>query len=156
MSDSFTLYKLIVLYMLQKVDFPLTNSQISEFVLDKEYTNYFTLQQALSEMENANLIRLEKEHSRTFYHLTEEGAETIQFFQNKISPTIQDEIDTFLQEKHYELKNAVAVRADYYSTDRAGSKNCRPPLETEKSGNLCLRDAESIIDCFLLFLNLLW
>ena len=55
-------------------------------------------------MENANLIRLEKEHSRTFYHLTEEGAETIQFFQNKISPTIQDEIDTFLQEKHYELK----------------------------------------------------
>ena len=51
MSDSFTLYKLIVLYMLQKVDFPLTNSQISEFVLDKEYTNYFTLQQALSEME---------------------------------------------------------------------------------------------------------
>ena len=44
MSDSFTLYKLIVLYMLQKVDFPLTNSQISEFVLDKEYTNYFTLQ----------------------------------------------------------------------------------------------------------------
>ena len=55
-------------------------------------------------MENANLIRLEKEHSRTFYHLTEEGAETIQFFQNKISPTIQDEIDTFLQEKHYEPK----------------------------------------------------
>ena len=46
MSDSFTLYKLIVLYMLQKVDFPLTNSQISEFVLDKEYTNYFTLQHA--------------------------------------------------------------------------------------------------------------
>lgn len=117
MSDSFTLYKLIVLYMLQKVDFPLTNSQISEFVLDKEYTNYFTLQQALSEMENANLIRLEKEHNRTFYHLTEEGAETIQFFQNKISPTIQDEIDTFLQEKHYELKNAVAVRADYYRND---------------------------------------
>lgn len=69
--------------MLQKVDFPLTNSQISEFVLDKEYTNYFTLQQALSEMENANLIRLEKEHSRTFYHLTEEGAETIQFFKTR-------------------------------------------------------------------------
>ena len=43
MSDSFTLYKLIVLYMLQKVDFPLTNSQISEFVLDKEYTNSLTL-----------------------------------------------------------------------------------------------------------------
>lgn len=117
MSESFTLYKLIVLYMLEKVDFPLTNSQISEFILDKEYTNYFTLQQAIAEMASAGLIRVEHEHSRTFYHLTEEGGETIQFFQNKISPAIQGDIDTFLQEKHYELKNAVAVRADYYRND---------------------------------------
>ena len=34
MAEAFTLYKLIILYMLDKVDFPLTNSQISEFVLD--------------------------------------------------------------------------------------------------------------------------
>ena len=50
MSEPFTLYKLIVLYMLEKLDFPLTNGQISEFILDKGYTTYFTLQQALSEM----------------------------------------------------------------------------------------------------------
>jgi hypothetical protein len=36
--------------MLEKLDFPLTNGQISEFILDKGYTTYFTLQQALSEM----------------------------------------------------------------------------------------------------------
>ena len=41
MSETFTLYKLIVLFMLQKVDFPLTNAQISGFILDKGYTNYF-------------------------------------------------------------------------------------------------------------------
>ena len=41
MAEAFTLYKLIILYMLDKVDFPLTNSQISEFVLDKGYTDYF-------------------------------------------------------------------------------------------------------------------
>ena len=38
MAEPFTLYKLIILYMLKKVDFPLTNSQISEFVLDEGYT----------------------------------------------------------------------------------------------------------------------
>ena len=47
MSEAFTLYKLIVLYMLEKVDFPLTNGQISEFILEKGYTSYFTLQQPL-------------------------------------------------------------------------------------------------------------
>ena len=35
MTDSFALYKLIILYMLKKVDFPLTTAQISEFILDK-------------------------------------------------------------------------------------------------------------------------
>ena len=50
MSETFTLYKLIILYMLNKVDFPLTTSQISEFVLDKGYTTYFKLQEAISEL----------------------------------------------------------------------------------------------------------
>ena len=50
MAEPLTLYKLIILYMLKKVDFPLTNAQISEFVLDQEYTTYFTLQQAISEL----------------------------------------------------------------------------------------------------------
>ena len=40
MAEPFTLYKLIVLYMLEKVDFPLSNTQISDFFLEKEYTNY--------------------------------------------------------------------------------------------------------------------
>ena len=57
MSETFTLYKLIILYMLDKVDFPLTNAQISEFILNKGYTTYFKLQQALSELTEAELIR---------------------------------------------------------------------------------------------------
>ena len=47
MAETYTLYKLIVLYMLDKVDFPLTTSQISEFILDKGYTTYFRLQETL-------------------------------------------------------------------------------------------------------------
>ncbi len=117
MSETFTLYKLIVLYMLQKVDFPLTNGQISEFILDKEYTNYFKLQQAISEMVDAGFLKEEQAHSRTLYHLTESGMETIHFFKNRISPAIQEDIDTFLREKKYDLKNEVSVKADYYRNE---------------------------------------
>ena len=35
MAEPLTLYKLIVLYMLEKVNFPLTNGQISAFILDQ-------------------------------------------------------------------------------------------------------------------------
>jgi DNA-binding PadR family transcriptional regulator len=114
MSETFALYKLIIMYMLDKVDFPLTNGQISEFILDKEYTTYFTLQQAISEMVEAGFIREESTHNRTMYHLTEEGASTIEYFVTNISATIRHEIDDFLAEKAYELKSEVGVRADFY------------------------------------------
>ena len=42
--------------MLQNTENTLTNSQISEFILDREYTNYFHLQQAISELVEAELI----------------------------------------------------------------------------------------------------
>lgn len=38
-QEQLTLYKLMILYLIEKVDFPLSNSQISEFILDKGYTN---------------------------------------------------------------------------------------------------------------------
>lgn len=100
--------------MLNKVDFPLTNSQISEFILDEGYTSYFKLQQAISELIESGFIREESTHSRTFYHLTEDGAQTIHFFKNDISPAIQEDINTFLSKKKYELKNEVSIKSDYY------------------------------------------
>ena len=52
-----TLYKLIIMHMLNKVEFPLTNSQISQFFLENEYTNYFTVQKSLSELIEDSRIR---------------------------------------------------------------------------------------------------
>lgn len=126
MTEPFTLYKLIVLYILNKVDFPLTNSQISEFILDKGYTNYFKLQQVFAELIESGFIREQTARNRTLYHLTEEGAETLQYFKNDISPAIQKDIEQFLSEKQYELKNEVSVKADYYrNTNMEYSVRCQ-------------------------------
>ena len=45
-ENGLTLYKLMILFLIKKVDFPLSNSQISEFILDKGYTTSFKLKQA--------------------------------------------------------------------------------------------------------------
>lgn len=114
MENAFKLYKLIILYMLDRVDFPLTNSQLSEFILDEGYTNYFKLQQTIAELSEEGFVREESTHNRTFYHITEEGEETIHFFKNDISPAIREDIEHFLKKKQYELKNEVSIKADYY------------------------------------------
>lgn len=126
MTETFTLYKLIILYMLDKVDFPLTTAQISEFILDKGYTTYFKLQSTLSEMIESDLIVSETTHNRTLYNLTENGEETIHFFRNKISPSIQKDIDDFLKEKEYDLKEEASVKTEYYlNTNREYEVRCR-------------------------------
>ena len=64
-SEGLVLYKLMILYMLDRVDFPLTGSQISQFILDKGYTNYFNLQIALNELIENDFIKptTERNHS---------------------------------------------------------------------------------------------
>ena len=96
MTTAFKLYKLIVLYMLGCIDFPLTNSQISEFVLEQGYTNYFKLHQVIGELIDDRLIRKESTHNRTLYYLTEEGEKTVRLFRNDISPDISVRADYYL------------------------------------------------------------
>ena len=77
MATPFTVYKLIVLYMLQNTENTLTNSQISEFILDREYTNYFHLQQAISELVEAELITMDTRSNVSHYRITEDGIKTL-------------------------------------------------------------------------------
>ena len=114
MSEPFTLYKLIILYMLQKVDFPLTKSQISEFILDRGYTTYFTHQYDLYELAESDMIRQEIILNSSYYSLTESGEEALYYFQNRISKSIRDEIDTYISENKMQLRDDVSVLADYY------------------------------------------
>ncbi|RHP36305.1 DUF4364 family protein [Lachnotalea sp. AF33-28] len=114
LSEPLTLYKLMILYMLKQVKFPLSNSQISEFFLDNEYTTYFTLQQALSELLESTLIRVETTRNSTRYEITREGEDTLTFFGKKISEAIVEDMDRFLQENKIRLRNEVGVVADYY------------------------------------------
>lgn len=115
-TEATTLYKLMVLYMLSKVNFPLSNSQISEFMLDKQYTTYFTLQEVFSALADDGFIRVLTYRNSTQYTLTAEGKDTISFFSNKISGAIREDIDLYLKANKYDLKCEVGTTSDYYKS----------------------------------------
>ena len=103
MADTLTLYKLIVLKMLDEADAPLTGAQITDFILEKEYTNYFTLQQVLSEMSETGLVTVASTRNSSLYRITDSGRHTLKYFGDKVSDTICGEITSFLQEHQIEL-----------------------------------------------------
>lgn len=115
-QEPLTLYKLIILYMLDRVNFPLTSAQVSEFILEKEYTNFLTLQQAISELTEAELITTQTIGNRTHLIITSEGLNTLSFFENRISDAIKKDINTFFTDREMELRNEVSILADYYKS----------------------------------------
>jgi len=116
LQDPLTLYKLIVLYMLDRINFPMTAAQVSDYVLDREYTNYLTLQQVIHELIDARLISSKPSHNRTHLSITSEGRQTLHFFQNRISDAIKQDIDHYLRENEYDLRNEVSVLGNYYKS----------------------------------------
>ena len=133
-QEQLTLYKLMILYLIEKVDFPLSNSQISEFILDKGYTNYFTVHRAFHELEEENMLRVKQIRNMSHYALSDEGSEAIEMFEYQIPNSIKEDIAQFLKEKEYELRKEASVTADFY-----------PSKGDEYTVNLKIREKENLL-----------
>ena len=120
MKEVHTLYKLIFLYLLDRVEFPLTNGQICAFVAEEQYTDYFTVQETLADMVESKLLETELVRNSTFYSLTDSGKETLSYFKDDISTAIQKDIENYLKKNKMKLRNENAVLADYSNLDEGG------------------------------------
>lgn len=105
--------KLIILFMIEKIDMPMSNTQISEFVLNNSYTNYFSLQQYLSELVETELLNTEIIDHNTRYSLTPNGKKTLEYFENRIPDSTKEEILNYLKENRLDLKNEFEITAEY-------------------------------------------
>lgn len=117
-TDTLTLYKLIILFILNKVDFPLTNNQMTGFILEKEYTNFLNIQQAMSELLDSELISSEIIRNISYFRTTNAGKETLTFFDHDIPDAIKEDVINYLKEKKYELREEVSSLADYYEAKK--------------------------------------
>lgn len=107
-------HKLIILHLLQKMGIALSNSEICQFLLEKNYMDYFSIQQYLSELETANWLEKTQEQNHTRYTLTDEGEEVINYFINRISDEVKNEINTYVHENSKRIRAEYAVTANYF------------------------------------------
>jgi DNA-binding PadR family transcriptional regulator len=114
MAEPLTTYKLMVLALLERAESPLSGTQISSFFLEKEYTNYFTVQEALHELDESAFIKKESTHDNTRYSITPAGAETLSYFSEKLSAGIHDDISEYLSTNQISIRQTASMLADYY------------------------------------------
>lgn len=120
MTDPLTLTKLIILYMLDSADKPLPKSKIFSFIIDNEYTNYFTLMQASTELTDAGFVNLNVKKNSTVFSITEEGVNTLNSFADRISSSIRKDIASYLTDILGENKSSMNIETNYYRNGYSG------------------------------------
>ena len=94
--EGLLLYKLIVLFMLDRTDYTMTNTLISNFIVDKGYTTMFNLHEALSEMISSDFISTDTIRDTIHYKITTQGEEALSYFENRLPYAIKEDILEYL------------------------------------------------------------
>ena len=107
-------HKLIILHLVQKMGIALSNSEICQFLLSKNYMDYFSVQQYLAELTDTGWLEKSREQNSTRYTLTDEGEEIINYFMHHIPEDVKNEINTYVHDNSKRIRAEYAVTANYF------------------------------------------
>lgn len=106
--------KLIILYLIEKMGIPFSNSEICQFALEKNYMDYFSVQQYLSELVESGFLDKNKDNNNTRYTITDEGNEVLNFFIKHISDSAKNEVNLYIHDNGKRIKAEFEVTANYF------------------------------------------
>lgn len=106
--------KLLILYLINKMDIPMSQTQVSQFVLEEEYMDYFMLQQMLTENVEKNYLEAVKENNETRYTVTDEGITLLDYFDRQIPINIRNRITKYVAENRKDFKRDYEITANYF------------------------------------------
>ena len=114
--EGLLLYKLMILYMLDRTDYTMTNSLISGFIVGKDYTSVFNLHESLSELINDEFISMDTIRDTIHYKITS-SEEALSYFENRLPYAIKEDILEYLKAERINVKKESEIYADYFYND---------------------------------------
>jgi len=105
--------KLILLYLIDKINMPVSNLQITKIILENKFMNYFVLQENLNELCCDKLISAAIEDGKTYYSITPKGTQFLNYFPNLINAGIKSNIDSAISTIKKNIKNETSISASY-------------------------------------------
>lgn len=105
--------KLILLYVIDSINMPVSNLTITKLILENKFMNYFMLQQFLNELCDSNFLSSELIDDKTFYTITPNGKQTLGYLLNLIPAGIKVRIDNTISSIKRNIKNETLITADF-------------------------------------------
>ncbi len=113
--------KLMILYLLRNVSFSLNHENLSNFFLDK-YTTYIIFQDILADLVDTKLVEEYKTKTSVFYKATEDGSEALDTFINDITIEHKKELDKYIKDNKFKLKEESMISANYSDSNKGNYK----------------------------------
>ncbi len=112
-SEELASHKLLILYILNKINMDLTNSQITQVVLETEMMNYFSLQHFLSQLMESKFLTTYRDSGREYYSLTQKGLEILEYFLSRIPKEVTEKLDDYISKNKESLLADTEVKASF-------------------------------------------
>lgn len=91
-SNKSTQDKLKLLYILDYIDIPLTNNEITNYILEYGMMDYFTLQLLLSDLCEVKFIHLKPYNGNEYYSVSKSGKAALEMFGDKLPEYFINEV----------------------------------------------------------------
>jgi hypothetical protein len=96
--------KLIILYILDKLNLPISKNQITEVVLENNLMNYFLFQQYITELIDSNFVDYSDKEDKKILSITEFGRKVLSMFLMRIPEDVISRIDVYIKDKIDSIK----------------------------------------------------
>jgi predicted transcriptional regulator len=105
--------KLLILYIMDKFSFDLTNSQIARLVVNIQEINYFYFQQYISQLVDDKLLACKVDNNKRLYNISQSGRQALDYFKTMIRASTRSKIDAIIKESIPCLRTENQITADY-------------------------------------------
>ena len=113
MQEPLTLYKLMILYILDNSAGPVKKTLTCECIIEQNYTDYLTVQTAIGELSESGFIKSFTEGDATWLSIEPDGAKALSLFLGNLKEEIRKDLIQYLKDKNQEIRNDSSVLSTY-------------------------------------------
>ena len=107
--------KLILLFIFEKMEIPLTEQSLSEtIVINPTWLSYIDFREVLYQLNENRFVNRARNGNDLLYHLTPQGRGALSHFYTQIPASIREEITEYAKENRNRLKRSQEYVYDYY------------------------------------------
>ncbi len=106
----------MILFLINSVNFPLSNSQLANFFTEYNYLDYVQFQLLIEDLVNSEMIKSKQSINSVLYTITDMGKQALNYMQSDISQSSINDMQEFVEKNKLKLMNESSSIANMVAT----------------------------------------